>query len=238
LPWTAASAGVAVAICSTTDPGARIGMSSDPSPAVPAEPVRPSAVICYDSENMLGVTQDMLAASGIFLQRPLVDYQAIQTYFINRMQMPVTGILFDVRPRNPKASSFHGYLQQIGWKLVLLDGATGPGNQLADQAIVKTIDHIRTKPNTHLVLATHDGSQSPGIRSMIEATSHLVCEGRKACLLGFREHLHADWHDIAAMGLELVDPADIPRGWDPDVLRRLNRPRVTTLGDFNPADVV
>jgi len=214
-------------------------MSSDnTSHVVPAEPVRHTAVICYDSENMMGVTQNMLSASCILLQRPLVDYTAIQTYFVNRMQMPVTGILFDVRPRNPKASSFHGYLQQIGWKIVLLEGANGPGNQVADQAIVKMIDHIRMKPNTHLVLATHDGAHVPGTRGMIDATAHLVSEHRRAYLLGFREHLHANWHDVARMGLELVDPTEIPRGWDVDVLRRLQRPYSTTVADFNPADLV
>lgn len=180
--------------------------------------------LLWDAENMYRVVHAM-AKPGPTTSR-IFDFARITAGVGAAMQRGgLRARYFDVD--RPNATSFHGYLGQVGWRTVILRGAT-PGGQTVDEAIKRTISAILEQNSGDIVLGSHDGAPSGGGMGFPELLDAAIGLGRRVAILGLTEHFATAL--VAMAGVQVIDLQRDTGG----VLIDLDRPYVTDLEHFDP----
>ncbi|MBZ4416033.1 NYN domain-containing protein [Myxococcus sp. RHSTA-1-4] len=89
-------------------------------------------------------------------------------------------------------------LKSAGCEVALLYGR--PEQKVVDLGILKLLEHIRTqRPNTAVVLASHDGTD------FADALKPMLAEKRQVAVLGLREYMSQRFRELVPSGLKILD---------------------------------
>lgn len=70
--------------------------------------------------------------------------------------------------------------------------------KVVDVGIQRTLEAIATRPSGSVILGSHDADFVPQIRALLE-------QGRKVAVVGFREFMSSQLHELEPLGLEVLD---------------------------------
>jgi len=97
--------------------------------------------------------------------------------------------------------------------------------KVVDVGIQKTLDAIAQMPSGSVILGSHDADFVPQIRTLLEMDP-------KVAVVGFREFMSSQLHELELLGLEILDLE-----YDVHAFQvRLPRIHIIDLEDFNPFD--
>ena len=119
-----------------------------------------------------------------------------------------------------------GFVQALvamDYKVIPLAGPTDV--KVVDVGIQRTLEAITHLDGGSVILASHDADFVPQIEALLD-------QGRRVAVMGFREFLSAQLHDLEERGLQIIDlEYDVAAFQVP-----LPRLRIIDLDDFNPYD--
>ncbi len=97
--------------------------------------------------------------------------------------------------------------------------------KVVDVGIQRTLDAIAHSPSGSVMLGSHDADFVPQLRTLLEM-------GRKVAVVGFREFMSSQLHELESLGLEILDLE-----YDVHAFQvHLPRIHIIDLDDFNPYD--
>ena len=183
-----------------------------------------ACVLLVDGENIDWALSNLLGHKPEPAQRPrwdrLVHYAETRTGSDCRA-------LFFVNATTGVAQPFINALRHMGFMPVMLINDLGPETKVVDYAIERTLEALRERRDSDVLLASHD-------RDFYDALADLD-DGRQLTVVGFPELMAAQFHDDDAM--DVVDLELDVGAFDADAFEagRLPRQVAVPLSKFAPA---
>lgn len=175
-------------------------------------------VVLVDGENI-----DATLGNSLLGRRPTPEerprWERVTSYAEKLWDQPVTGLFFLNASHGTLPSAFVSALLALGYRPVPLSGRSD--QKVVDIGIQRTLQAILGRPDTDVLLVSHDGDFVEDMRPLVGDAE------RRVGLLALREYASSAF---TALGVTLHDLEDDVKAFNVP----LPRVRIISLEDFDP----